>query len=142
MQGKVDIKKALTVAFAVAAFAAPAAQADPPQLQRLEDQAAAQISDASDREGTSDALRQFLVNDDRHSGTTDASDRAVPGGVGARLRDYDAFRVPQSPVSVGEPRGGIDWPAMVAGASLLVLLAGFGITAIAGVRSRSRVAHS
>jgi hypothetical protein len=138
MQVKVDIKKALTAALAVAAFVTPAAQADPPQLQLFEDQHAARLSDASDR-GGSDALSRFLANDGRVGAISDASDRSEPG---SRLRGYESFRAPQTPVSVVKPGDGVEWPAVVAGGALLALLAGFGIAAIVALRSRGRVAHS
>jgi hypothetical protein len=133
MQGKVDIKKALLVALTLVAIAAPAAQADPWQFEQRSTRA-----DASDRQA-SESLRQFLANDDRHAGISGASDRSA---LSSRLRGYESFRVPQTPVSVGEPGGGVEWPTIVAGGALLALLAAFGISAIAGLRSRSRVAHS
>lgn len=138
MQGKVDIRKALTTALAVAAFVAPTAQADPAQLQRLEDQRATRLSDESDRRG-SVALSRFLANDRRVGAITDASDRSE---LGSRLNGYESFRTSQAPVSAAEPDGGIEWPTFVAGGVLLGLLAAFGIAAVVGLRSRSRVAHS
>lgn len=140
MQGKVDIKKALTAALAAAAFVTPAAQADPPQLQRLEDQHGARISDASDRQGSgSVALSRFLANDGRVAAISEGSYRTEPS---VRLRGYESFRAPQTPVSVVKPGDGVEWPAVIAGGALLALLAGFGIAAIVGLRSRGRVAHS
>ena len=154
MKLMVDIKKALTAMLAVAAIAAPGAQADSWQLEQRGDSSDAvsrYLANQARSGNTGDALDRFLANDRRAPGglaeapAPDALERFVLNNPqGSSLRGYESFRGHGSgPVAVESPRGGIEWPTVGLGLLGALVVAASGAAGIAVLRTRGgRVAHS
>jgi hypothetical protein len=122
---KPQVLRWIAVAFAVAAVAAPAAQAGGPD-------------DRPAYRGTSPALTASSPSPDDRGNYRGSSDTLAPTGVSsddrAFARSVPGIELASAPVEIG--RGGFDWKDAVVGGTFGFALALFGLRAIAIAQRR------